>query len=72
MIGLEMLCAVVRRGMRNVALPGVAPVSVSLVIEYPQSTVRHEIVPERADPCAVCGGYVPEGAQVCARCERGT
>lgn len=32
--------------------------------------VRNEIAAERADRCACCGAVIPEGRQVCPKCER--
>lgn len=43
MSGLDVICAVIRRGLRFVALPETAPVRIGIVIEYAGCTVRREI-----------------------------
>lgn len=43
MAAIDQLLQMIRSGMRNVTLPESAPVRVEVVIEYPQTIVRHEI-----------------------------
>lgn len=63
------IAAMIEHGMRHVTLPKGAPVRIGIVLEYAETTVRHEFaVP--AERCVCCGDVIPEGRQVCPRCER--
>lgn len=42
---LRRIVRIVARGLRHVALPEEMPVRIGIVIDYPQTTVRHEFVP---------------------------
>lgn len=44
--GLTILVAVLADGLRYVTLPDKPPEKVSIVLEYPAVTVRHEFVPD--------------------------
>lgn len=49
MTAIEQIVDIVRHGLRNVLFPSSAPLRVTVVVEYPNSIVRHEIVPERKE-----------------------
>lgn len=42
---LRQIVSIIARGLRHVALPSQMPVRIGIVIDYPQTTVRHEFVP---------------------------
>lgn len=78
MTHLDRYLAAIAEGMRHVTLPDAPPNKIEIDrdggrvrvrIEYAGTTVRHEFVPEKIDTCVCCGGYVPEGRQVCRKCE---
>lgn len=39
---LAVLCSIIASGLRHVALPSELPIKVSIVLEYTETTVRHE------------------------------
>ena len=42
---MRMIVSLIARGLRHVALPEEMPERIGIVIDYPQTTVRHEFVP---------------------------
>lgn len=44
-VKLWRIVRIIARGLRHVALPEEMPERIGIVIDYPQTTVRHEFVP---------------------------
>lgn len=42
---MRQIVSLIARGLRHVALPEEMPERIGIVIDYPQTTVRHEFVP---------------------------
>lgn len=42
---MRLIVSLIARGLRHVALPEEMPERIGIVIDYPQTTVRHEFVP---------------------------